>query len=221
MTPRRLPTALAPAVLALALVGGALAGCAPTAPGTLAEELGTDAPTAVATAAEEVTEEPTETPVDEEESGDASSGSSGSSGSGSGSSGSSGSETSGSGSSGSGSSGSGSTTATTEPEPEDPAAAVAVIQQKCSSGRLTVTLTASYDSSYRKGITKVVLERANEYGAWIDANATWMTADTGNGDQWTGQPPGSKTQRFQDEVRITASFSGGSTVVTVPITVNC
>jgi hypothetical protein len=112
--------------------------------------------------------------------------------------------------------------ATPTPAPPAPTPTVAVLSQQCTSGKLKITLTANYDNSYRKGITSVVLERQNEYDAWLDADATWLTADTGQGNQWTGNPPGHKNQRFQDELRITAKASGGATtVLIVPITANC
>jgi hypothetical protein len=111
-------------------------------------------------------------------------------------------------------------TASTPPAAAMPT--VSVLSQQCTSGKLTVTLTAAYDNSYRKGIGSVVLERQNEYDAWLDADATWLGPETGQGNQWTGNPPGHKNQRFQDDLRIIVTASGGAeTVLIVPITANC
>ena len=83
-------------------------------------------------------------------------------------------------------------------------------------------LAASYSSGYRKGIRSIVVERPNEYNAWIDEDATWLGSETGSGDQWTVQPAGSRTQRFKDTLRITAKADDGTTTVTqVSITANC
>ncbi len=74
-------------------------------------------------------------------------------------------------------------------------------------------LTASYDNSHQKGIQKVVVERPNEYNAWIAANASWLGIYAGQGNQWTVQPAGSKAQRFKDQLRITVTATGGATTV--------
>jgi len=60
----------------------------------------------------------------------------------------------------------------------------------------------------------VRIERQNEYGSWIGADATWLGPETGQGDQWTGNAPGSRAQKFKDDVRITAIASGGTTATT-------
>lgn len=112
--------------------------------------------------------------------------------------------------------------ASTPPAAEPARLALALVSQQCAQGSLKVTVTASLDSGYRKGISGVTLERANEYGSWISADASWLGAYAGAGDQWSGNPPGHRTQRFGDELRITARGSGGaSTSLTVPITANC
>lgn len=111
-------------------------------------------------------------------------------------------------------------TAAAPPPPAAPT--VTVLSQQCVSGKLRVIVQASYDGSYRKGINAVTYERQNEYNAWLDADATWSGPETGAGDQWTGNPPGHKNQRFKDQLRITVTASGGAqTVVTVQITANC
>jgi hypothetical protein len=83
-------------------------------------------------------------------------------------------------------------------------------------------MTANYSSAYRKGIRSIVVERPNEYNAWIDEDATWLGPETGQGNQWTVQPPGSRTQRFKDTLRITATADGGSKkVIETAVTANC
>ncbi len=100
--------------------------------------------------------------------------------------------------------------------------AVEILEQRCRSGRLNVTVTASFDSGYREGIRSVLLERQNEYGVWLDADATWMGYETGDGDRWTGSPPGSKSQRAKDLLRITVKADSGEvTTLEETITVNC
>lgn len=99
---------------------------------------------------------------------------------------------------------------------------MAVISQKCLSGKLTVGMTASYDSGYKKGIQKIVVERPNEYNAWIAVEATWLGAYTGKGDEWTAQPAGSKSQRFKDVLRITVTATGDAKkTIEVSITAPC
>lgn len=107
-------------------------------------------------------------------------------------------------------------TATPTPTPTptpDPVAnpSVTVLSQKCTSGKLTLTLQASANSNYRKGITKIVVERANEYNAWVGSDATWLGQYTGAGDQWTSQPPGSQQTGFKPQLRITATSDTGQT----------
>lgn len=97
-----------------------------------------------------------------------------------------------------------------------------VISQRCVSSRLTVMMTANYDSSYRKGIRSVVVERPNEYNAMVDAKATWLGDETGHGNQWTVQPAGSHQLLFKDTLRISVKADGGpTTVIQVNITANC
>lgn len=111
-----------------------------------------------------------------------------------------------------------------EPTVAPPAAAVtlAVQSSRCFQGAFEVTVTANYDNNYRKGITGVRIERKNEYGSWIGADATWRGIETGQGNQWVGKAPGSRTQRFEDDVRITATATGGATATaTATVTGNC
>lgn len=111
-----------------------------------------------------------------------------------------------------------------EPTVAPPTAVVtlAVQSSRCFQGAFEVTVTANYDNNYRKGITGVRVERKNEYGAWIGADATWRGPETGQGNQWVGKAPGSRTQRFEDEVRITATATGGATATaTATVTGNC
>jgi hypothetical protein len=85
-----------------------------------------------------------------------------------------------------------------------------------------VTITASNGSGYRKGIKSVVVERPNEYNAWIDTDAAWLGSETGQGDQWTVQPAGSRQQRFKDTLRITVVADDRSeSVIQTNITANC
>lgn len=103
-------------------------------------------------------------------------------------------------------------TPTPDPEPEPVAnPSLTVLSQKCTSGKLTLALQASANSNYRKGITKIVVERANEYNAWIGSDATWLGQYTGAGDQWTSQPPGSQSTGFKPQLRITATSDTGQT----------
>ena len=68
----------------------------------------------------------------------------------------------------------------------------------------------------------MTFERANEYGAWLDDDASWLGSETGSGNQWTGQPPGSKTQRFGEVLRITVKNDEGDTIAKdYAITANC
>lgn len=109
--------------------------------------------------------------------------------------------------------------------PAPPAAsgpAAALIAQACKSNRLTLTLTASVNNGYRKGITKVFAERQNEYNAWVGENGTWLGAYAGSGDQWTVQPPGSRVLRYKDNLRITVTADDGtSTVLEATVTAPC
>ena len=81
-----------------------------------------------------------------------------------------------------------------------------------------VVVGANADSSYRKGISSVVMERQNEYDAWLDFNATWMGPETGSGNQWTA----TITHLAGDTVRITATAASHSTkTITAAITASC
>ena len=108
--------------------------------------------------------------------------------------------------------------------PEPPAApsgpTAAVTNQKCTGGKLIVTLTANADNSYRKGITSVTLERQNEYNAWLDSKATWLGPETGQGNQWTGDLPGNQ-QNIGKTLRVTVVGTTGSTTLTLPVTAPC
>jgi len=112
--------------------------------------------------------------------------------------------------------------ATPSPSPSVKTPTINVISQRCVSGRLTLTMTANYDSSYRKGIRSIVVERPNEYNALIDADASWLGPETGQGNQWTVQPAGSRQQRFKDTLHITVSADGGAKkIIDTAITANC
>jgi len=102
--------------------------------------------------------------------------------------------------------------------PSGPTAAVT--NQRCSGGKLIVTLTANADGSYRKGITAVTLERQNEYNAWLDSPATWLGPETGQGNQWTGDLPGNQ-QNIGKTLKVTVAGTTGSTTVTVPVSAPC
>ncbi len=141
--------------------------------------------------------------------------------------GSGGSSDSGGGNSGSGGSGSGDSSgssASPSQTPAPPAApggpTAAVSNQKCSSGKLVITLTANADGSYRKGITAVTLERQNQYDVWLDSPATWLGPETGQGNQWTGDLPGNQ-QNIGKTLRVTVVGTTGSTTLTLPITAPC
>jgi len=95
-----------------------------------------------------------------------------------------------------------------------------VINQRCASGKLTITLTANSDNSYRKGITSVLLERQNEFNAWIDSGATWLGPETGQGNQWTGGLPGNQ-QNIGKTLRVTVAGTTGSTTLTLPVSAPC
>lgn len=115
-----------------------------------------------------------------------------------------------------------STAPSTAPTTAPAAVTIALVSGQCQSGAFRVTVTANYDSSYRKGITSVEIERQNEYNAWISSDATWLGPETGQGNQWTGSAAGSKSQRFKDTVRITATATGGATAVTTAtVSGNC
>jgi hypothetical protein len=108
------------------------------------------------------------------------------------------------------------TTATPAPTPAGPT--VTILDQHCNSGKLIVVVGANADSSYRKGISSVVMERQNEYDAWLDFNATWMGPETGSGNQWTA----TITHLDGDTVRITATSASHSTkTITAAITASC
>jgi hypothetical protein len=107
-------------------------------------------------------------------------------------------------------------TATPTPAPAGPT--VTVLDQHCSSGKLIVVVGANVDSSYRKGISSVVMERQNEYDAWLDFNATWMGPETGSGNQWTA----TITHLDGDTVRITATATNHSTkTITAAVAAPC
>ncbi|MDP3207577.1 MAG: hypothetical protein Q8M65_00375 [Rhodoglobus sp.] len=111
--------------------------------------------------------------------------------------------------------------ATPPPAPPAPSGpTVALTNQRCSGGKLLITLTANADNSYRKGISKVVLERQNEYNAWIDSDASWLGPETGQGNQWTGNLPGN-TQNIGKTLRVTVKGSTGTTTITAPVTASC
>jgi hypothetical protein len=107
-------------------------------------------------------------------------------------------------------------TATPTTAPTGPT--VIVLDQHCNSGKLIVVVGANADSGYRKGISSVVMERQNEYDAWLDFNATWMGPETGSGNQWTA----TITHLAGDTVRITATAANHSTkTITAAITASC
>jgi copper(I)-binding protein len=109
-------------------------------------------------------------------------------------------------------------TATATPTPAPTGPTVMVLDQHCNSGKLIVVVGANADSSYRKGISSVVMERQNEYDAWLDFNATWMGPETGSGNQWTA----TITHLAGDTVRITATATSHSTkTITAAITASC
>lgn len=115
-----------------------------------------------------------------------------------------------------------STPPSAEPTVAPAAVTIALVSGQCQSGAFRVTVTANYDGSHRKGITGVEIERQNEYNAWISSDATWLGPETGQGNQWTGSAPGSKSQRFKETVRITATASGGATATTTTtVSGNC
>lgn len=116
--------------------------------------------------------------------------------------------------------GAASPSATSEPPVAATGPTAAVTNQKCSSGKLIITLTANADNSYRKGITAVTLERQNEYDAWLDSAATWLGPETGQGNQWTGDLPGNQ-QNIGKTLRVTVVGSTGTTTLTLPITAPC
>jgi hypothetical protein len=95
---------------------------------------------------------------------------------------------------------------------------VTVLNQHCSSGKLIVVAGVNVDSSYRKGVSKVVMARQNEYDVWLDFNATWMGPETGSGNQWTA----TVTHLAGNTVRITATAANHSTTtLTKTITASC
>jgi hypothetical protein len=95
---------------------------------------------------------------------------------------------------------------------------VTILNQHCSSGKLIVVVGANADSSYRKGISSVVMERQNEYDVWLDFNATWMGPETGSGNQWTA----TIINLDGETVRITATATSHSTkTITAAITAPC
>src|SRR5690606_12127865 len=105
--------------------------------------------------------------------------------------------------------------AETEDAPEVAVPTVSIYDQRCSSGKLIAVVKANYSNAYRKGIKKVVMERQNEYDAWLDYNANWMTADTGQGNQWTA----TINKLDGETLRITAtSDDNTTTVISVPVT---
>jgi len=97
-----------------------------------------------------------------------------------------------------------------------------VVNQSCKSAKLTVLVTANYSNAYRKGIKSVVLERQNEYNAWIKASdSTWLGPETGQGNQWTGQLPGN-TQNIGKTLRVTVTSDTGATAtISIPVTAPC
>lgn len=119
-----------------------------------------------------------------------------------------------------------------QPDPEQPAAdappapetptgpAAEVTNQKCSSGKLIVTLTAQADNSYRKGITSVTLARQNDYDVWLDEPATWLGPETGQGNRWTGELPGNQ-QNIGKTLQVVVVGTTGSTTITLPVTAPC
>jgi hypothetical protein len=107
-------------------------------------------------------------------------------------------------------------TATPTTAPTGPT--VTILNQHCSSGKLIVVVGANADSSYRKGISSVVMERQNEYDVWLDFNATWMGPETGSGNQWTA----TIINLDGETVRITATATSHSTkTITAAITAPC
>ena len=109
---------------------------------------------------------------------------------------------------------------TAAPPPAASGPVASVINQRCASGKLTITLTANSDNSYRKGITSVLLERQNEFNAWIDSGATWLGPETGQGNQWTGGLPGNQ-QNIGKTLRVTVAGTTGSTTLTLPVSAPC
>ena len=97
---------------------------------------------------------------------------------------------------------------------------MALTNQRCSGGKLLITLTANADNSYRKGISAVLLERQNEYNAWIDSDANWLGPETGQGNQWTGNLPGN-TQNIGKTLRVTVRGTTGTTTIPAPVTASC
>lgn len=96
-----------------------------------------------------------------------------------------------------------------------------VTNQKCQNGKLTISLTASIDNSYRKGIKSVLLERQNEYNAWLDYDASWLGPETGHGDVWQGQLVGNQ-QNIGKTLRVTVTSTSRSVLTfTTPITASC
>lgn len=162
------------------------------------------------------------------EGGDSTSSGSGNSGSGSGNSGSvsSGSDSSGSGSSSSGGeagSGAGAGPSASPSPSAPPVAAVtsAITSQRCTSGKLVVTITANYDNSFRKGITSVTFERQNEFNAWLDFDGSWLGPETGQGNVWNGTLAGNQ-QNIGKTLRVTVvAAAGPPAITTTPITAPC
>ena len=66
----------------------------------------------------------------------------------------------------------------------------------------------------------MLLERQNEYNAWIDSDANWLGPETGQGNQWTGNLPGN-TQNIGKTLRVTVSGTTGTTTITAPVTASC
>jgi hypothetical protein len=113
--------------------------------------------------------------------------------------------------------------ATPTPTQEPVTPTVSLTSQRCVSGKLRVDLRASFDNSgFQKGIQKIVVERPNEYNAWVAENASYKGNYAGAGDEWTANPAGSRTLRFKDLLRITVTAStGATTVAQVAITAPC
>lgn len=84
-----------------------------------------------------------------------------------------------------------------------------------------MSVTANYDSSYRKGITSVTFARQNQYNAWLDYDGTWLGQYTGQGNVWNGTLVGNQ-QNIGKTLRVTVVATGGATeVYTTTITSPC
>ncbi|MBM3672126.1 MAG: hypothetical protein FJW86_08100 [Actinobacteria bacterium] len=108
-----------------------------------------------------------------------------------------------------------------EEAPPEPAPTVALINQRCSGGKLIASITASASNAYRKGVQSVSMSRKNDENADISANAvTWLGPETGAGDVWDGTL--NYGNNFGKVLRVVAtSDSGQSTTKEFAISVPC